>query len=94
MAKRIKVIMNVKGVGELLTSPGVTADLQRRATAVQAAMGEPGDIITGISPGGGAVAPRTNVRITYPDTMHPRHAIAHEAMHGTLARALAAAGGN
>lgn len=93
MAKNVKVVMNVKGVGELLTSPGVTADLERRGAAVKAAMGEPGEIITGVSPGSGNVAQRTNVRVTYAGTMDPVHAMRHEAKHGTLARALAAGGG-
>lgn len=92
MAKNVKVTLNTAGLSELLTSPGVVAELGRVASRMQAANPTLA-VEPGISPGGGRVPARAHVRIGYPSSMNPVHAMRSEAKHGTLARALGAAGG-
>ncbi|CAH0234062.1 hypothetical protein SRABI26_02726 [Arthrobacter sp. Bi26] len=90
---RNKVTINAASVRKLLTSPAVTADLERRGRAVKAAMGGDGAMETDVTPGNAVDAPRSRVRVGYSSSMHPVHARRHEAKYGTLARALAAGGG-
>lgn len=42
MAKNVTIVLNRAGVGQLLKSPGVQADLLRRAEAIAAAAGANG----------------------------------------------------
>ena len=90
---RPKIELNSSGVLALLNSPEVRADLERRAAAVKAAAGADAVVVSDMTSGsrGGAIRPR--VRISLPATMTGKHALRHEAKHGTLARALAAGGG-
>ena len=88
-----RVELNPAGVLELLSSPAVRADLERRAAAVKAAAGADAVVDIGMTSGsrGGAIRPRARIHLT--TTMNIVHARRHEAKHGTLARALAAGGG-
>jgi hypothetical protein len=94
--KDVRIEIDPDGIGELLRSPEVRADLERRATAVAKAAqdrgilvdGEPGKealpIITGSGTGGGRA--RAFVRILHPS------GLAVEAKHRLLVGSLDAAG--
>lgn len=83
MATSVRVEMNRAGAIDLLTSPGVMADLMRRGQAVNAAAG-PGHMVTSRT---GATRARVSV-ITTTDTARRK-----EALDRNLTRALNAARG-
>lgn len=77
---RIQFDLNRKGVGDLLKSPEVRRDLERRARAIAAQAG-PGHEVATETPG-------TRVRVTV--TTATTQARLNEARHSTLSRAVEA----
>lgn len=78
MATTVRIVLNRAGVEELLRSPEVRADLERRARAIAAAAGEGMEVDSAIG--------RTRARaMVWTDT--PRARLA-EATNRTLTRAI------
>lgn len=85
----VKVVMNSAGIEAVLSSPGVTADLERRASAIKRRADSMGSATYEVHTRPGRKGGRPYVVVA----ANSPHAIASNAKHNSLAKSISAGRG-